>query len=108
MRFPQSGVSEHGGAGTGLMVAVEESRPTYKSKFGEPFTFFTAFLVARAFNFCSVTLGDMAGSSSRSKATAPETCGVAIDVPDLLTPPLSFLLEADMMFSPGANISTHF
>jgi hypothetical protein len=90
MRLPQSGVSEHCCAGRGLMVAVEESRPTYKNKFGEPLTSFIAFFVARVFNFCSVSFGAIAGSSSRSKATAPETCGVAIDVPEIVFSALSF------------------
>jgi len=39
-------------------------------------------------------------------AAAPETCGQAMEVPDLLVPPVSVFAEADLMLDPGAKIST--
>lgn len=46
------------------------------------------------------------GRIARSCATAPATCDAAIDVPDKVSTLESTLLHADVMWDPGANMST--
>ncbi len=41
------------------------------------------------------------------RATAPETCGAAMEVPESRVAPVLLLCAADSMFDPGANTSTH-
>ena len=51
--------------------------------------------------------GDAAGLASSANAATPATWGVAIEVPliELVAP--SFVLQDDVMLTPGAKTSTH-
>lgn len=51
--------------------------------------------------------GDAPGFVSKNRAATPETCGVAIEVPEIVLVPVSLVLEAEVMPEPGANKSTH-
>mmetsp|Transcript_83653 Transcript_83653/g.157476 ORF Transcript_83653/g.157476 Transcript_83653/m.157476 type:complete len:80 (-) Transcript_83653:1104-1343(-) len=47
------------------------------------------------------------GFCPKNKATTPETCGAAMEVPDFDASAVSDAIPADRMFTPGANMSTH-
>src|SRR2546425_917656 len=47
------------------------------------------------------------GVVSRSGAAAPATCGVAMDVPLMVFVDWSPVFQSDVVFTPGAKISTH-
>ena len=42
-----------------------------------------------------------------SIATAPVTCGAAMEVPDMVRLAVDDEVPADVMYDPGAKISTH-
>ena len=50
--------------------------------------------------------GDAPGVVSRKSAATPATCGVAIEVPEIVLVAVSLVLQADVMLEPGAKIST--
>ena len=59
---------------------------------------------------CSARLtaaGPAPGAACSSSAAAPATCGVAIEVPDMVASPVSLAYEADTIAAPGANAATH-
>src|SRR3989441_11045162 len=47
------------------------------------------------------------GLVSRYRAAAPATCGVAMDVPLMVLVARSPVSQSDVVFTPGAKISTH-
>jgi hypothetical protein len=49
-----------------------------------------------------IAAGDQSGCMALSSATMPDTCGAAIDVPDMISYELSF---AAKMLAPGAAMS---
>src|ERR1044072_3006682 len=51
--------------------------------------------------------GDAVGFVSRNNAATPVTCGVAIDVPEIVLVAVSLVLHADVMLLPGAKMSRH-
>ena len=65
-------------------------------------------LVHLVINSCLISFGVSDGSSSSKSATAPDTKGVAIEVPLFCTRCSSELCAADKTYCPGANTSTHF
>jgi hypothetical protein len=50
--------------------------------------------------------GVAAGFASRYSAATPVTCGVAIDVPEIVFVAVFEVFHEDVMFTPGARIST--
>ena len=50
--------------------------------------------------------GKALGFVSRNKAATPVTCGVAIDVPEIMLVAVSLVFHDDVMSLPGAKMST--
>ena len=50
--------------------------------------------------------GDAVGFVSRNRAATPATCGVAIDVPEMVLVAVSLVRQAEVMLLPGAKMST--
>ena len=50
--------------------------------------------------------GDALGFVSRNKAATPTTCGVAIDVPEIVLVAVSLVLHDEVILLPGAKMST--
>ena len=51
--------------------------------------------------------GDAVGFVSRKSAATPATCGVAIEVPEIVLVAVSLEFQDDVMLLPGAKMSTH-
>src|SRR5215467_16204885 len=51
--------------------------------------------------------GEAVGFVSRNSAATPVTCGVAIDVPEIVFVAVSLVFHDDVMLLPGAKISRH-
>ena len=51
--------------------------------------------------------GDAPELFSRNRAATPVTCGVAIDVPEIVLVAISLVFHDDVMLEPGAKTSTH-
>jgi hypothetical protein len=49
--------------------------------------------------------GEAVGFVSRNNAATPVTCGVAIEVPEIVLVAVSLVLHADVMLLPGAKRS---
>ena len=49
--------------------------------------------------------GDAVGFVSRNNAATPVTCGVAIDVPEIVLVAVSLVFHDDVMLLPGAKMS---
>src|SRR5829696_4276316 len=52
------------------------------------------------------TAGVAPALSSRKRAMAPETCGVAVEVPDIVVDAVSDAIELETTSTPGAKRST--
>jgi hypothetical protein len=111
-----SGAGAEVGAGAGSEVCAGSGgarlgpaiSPLYSIRLGDPAPrFFTTPAVALASIFASTSAGEIPGSSSRSKAATPATCGVAMDVPLRLKLPVLVFAFAETMFFPGAKMSMH-
>ena len=50
--------------------------------------------------------GEAVGLVSRNKAATPVTCGVAIEVPEIVLVAVSLVLHDEVMLLPGAKRST--
>jgi hypothetical protein len=50
--------------------------------------------------------GEAPGFVSRNNAATPATCGVAIDVPEIVLVAVSLVRHAEVMLLPGAKMST--
>jgi hypothetical protein len=50
--------------------------------------------------------GEALGFVSRNNAATPVTCGVAIDVPEIMLVAVSLVFHDDVMSLPGAKMST--
>ena len=50
--------------------------------------------------------GEAVGFVSRNNAATPATCGVAIDVPEMVFVAVSLVRQAEVMLLPGAKMST--
>ena len=50
--------------------------------------------------------GEALGFVSRNNAATPVTCGVAIDVPEIVFVAVSLVFHDDVMLLPGAKMST--
>ena len=51
--------------------------------------------------------GDALGFPSKKRAATPATCGVAIEVPEIVFVAVSLVFHDEVMLEPGAKISTH-
>jgi hypothetical protein len=60
------------------------------------------------FSIAAVTVaGDAVGFVSKNRAATPATCGVAIEVPEIVFVAVSLVFQDEVMLEPGAKISTH-
>src|SRR2546422_5900502 len=65
------------------------------------------FFVVRLKSASRTCCGVAVGLPCRYRAATPVVCGVAIDVPLIVLVDVSVSHHADVMFTPGANQSTH-
>src|ERR1041385_248768 len=100
---PGTGVGVGVGVGVGPPVNSEKS-----SRFGEPVPALLTWFRVEPLMMAAVTVaGDAVGFVSRNKAATPVTCGVAIDVPEIVFVAVSLVFQDDVMLLPGAQMSTH-
>jgi hypothetical protein len=97
------------GTGVGVGVGVGPAPNNEKSKrFGDPdpapVTLFGVELLMIA---AATVAGEAVGFVSRNNAATPATCGVAIDVPEIVFVAVSLVFHDDVMPLPGAKISRH-
>jgi hypothetical protein len=60
------------------------------------------------FSIAAVTVaGDAVGFVSKNRAATPATCGVAIEVPEIVFVAVSLVFQDEVMLEPGAKMSTH-
>ena len=60
------------------------------------------------FSIAAVTVaGDAVGFVSKKRAATPATCGVAIEVPEIVFVAVSLVFQDEVMLEPGAKMSTH-
>ena len=92
----------------GTLFGAASKLAEYSKRFGVPVPEFAMMpRVAALFTAVAVAEGLEAGFCSRYNATAPATCGDAIDVPDIEAIADGDEMPADVMDCPGANKSTH-
>src|SRR5689334_4548635 len=105
-RFNNSSVP---GGGVGVGVGGGPPLNNEKSKrFGEPVPGLVTWFKVEPLTIAAVTVaGDAVGFVSRNNAATPVTCGVAIDVPEIVFVAVSLVFHDDVMLLPGAKISTH-
>ena len=91
------------GVGGGAPVSNEKS-----SRLGEPVPAFVTLFGVELLTIAAVTVaGDAVGFVSRNNAATPATCGVAIDVPEIVLVAVSLVFHDEVMLLPGAKMSTH-
>src|SRR4051794_18301459 len=84
------------------------SQPVYSSLFGEPVPAdLTTPLSALVTSASRTWAGVQAGWAPSTSATAPATCGLAIEVPLITAVAVSPVYDAEVIFTPGAKTSTH-
>lgn len=96
-------VGAAGGGGGGGGAPTTE----YKSLFGVPdgipvMTLAVALLIKAVCTAAGVEVG----LAWRYRAAAPATCGADIEVPEMVLVAVFVVFQADVMFTPGAEIST--
>lgn len=90
----------------GIVTGVEENT-VYNNRFGVPAgTFVILFGVARLFRADCTDAGEVPGLAWRYNAAAPATCGVAIEVPEIVLVAVEEVYQVEVMEEPGARIST--
>lgn len=101
---PLDGEARAGAAGTVIGVLVNT---VYSRRFGVPEGTLTILLgVARLFRADWTEAGVLPGLAWRYNAAAPATCGVAIEVPEMVVVAVEEVYHAEVMEEPGARIST--
>ena len=81
--------------------------PVNSSLFGEPGPgLITLPLVASATSLSRTCCGVNVGLPDSTRAAAPTTCGVAIEVPLMVLVAVSLAFHDEVMFTPGAKMST--
>ena len=76
------------------------------SRLGEPVPAFVTLFGVELLMIAAVTVaGEALGFVSRNSAATPATCGVAIDVPEIVFIAVSLVLHDDVMLLPGAKMS---
>jgi hypothetical protein len=97
---PLAGISNRGTAGGGVkldcnnLLAVPAGRPVMSP---------VAALFFKAASICAVVVPIL---FSRYNAATPATCGLAMDVPEIVLMALLLVIHADVIELPGAKIST--
>ena len=100
---PGTGVGVGVGVGGGALVNNEKS-----SRFGDPVPALLTLFGVELLMMAAVTVaGEAVGFVSRNNAATPVTCGVAIDVPEIVLVAVSLVRHDDVMLLPGAKMSTH-
>ena len=97
------------GAGVGVGVGVGPPPPNNEksSRFGEPVPAPVTLFGVEPLTMAAVTVaGEALGFVSRNKAATPVTCGVAIEVPEIVFVAVSLVFHDDVMLLPGAKMST--
>ena len=78
------------------------------SRLGEPVPAFVTLFGVELLMIAAVTVaGEALGFVSRNSAATPATCGVAIDVPEIVFVAVSLVIHDDVMSLPGAKTSRH-
>lgn len=78
------------------------------SRLGEPVPAFVTLFGVELLMTAAVTVaGEALGFVSRNSAATPATCGVAIDVPEIVFIAVSLVNHDDVMSLPGAKMSRH-
>ena len=99
---PGTGVGVGVGVGGGAPVNSENS-----SRLGEPVPALLTWFRVELLTMAAVTVaGEALGFVSRNNAATPVTCGVAIDVPEIVFVAVSLVFHDDVMLLPGAKMST--
>ena len=76
------------------------------SRLGEPVPAFVTLFGVELLMIAAVTVaGEALGFVSRNSAATPATCGVAIDVPEIVFVAVSLVFHDDVMLLPGAKMS---
>src|SRR5215208_6009350 len=101
-RFNNNSVPGTGvGVGVGALPNCEKS-----SLLGDPAPALVTLFGVELLMMAAVTVaGEAVGFVSRNNAATPVTCGVAIDVPEIVLVAVSLVLHADVMLLPGAKMS---
>lgn len=98
------------GPGAGVGVGVGGGRLVNKEKskrFGDPVPGLVTLLGVEFVTIAAVTAaGNEPGFVSRKSAATPQTCGDAIDVPEMVFVAVSFVFHEEVMLEPGAKMST--
>ena len=90
------------GVGGGAPVRSEKS-----NRFGDPVPGLLTWFNVELLMMAAVTVaGDALGFVSRNKAATPTTCGVAIEVPEIVLVAVSLVLHDEVILLPGAKMST--
>ncbi len=80
--------------------------PTLSRRFGDPVPgLVTTFGVAALTRAVATWAGVAVGLAARWSAAAPTTCGVAIEVPEMVFVAVSPVPQEEVMLEPGANRS---
>ena len=97
--------------GTGVGVGVGVGPPVNSeksSRLGEPVPALVTWFRVEPLMMAAVTVaGEAVGFVSRNNAATPVTCGVAIDVPEIVLVAVSLVFHDEVMLLPGAKMSTH-
>jgi len=72
---------------------------------GIPVTQSVRFKADRRFNLSEAVIPDADGYASSMMATSPETCGQAMDVPDIMPKAVSLFPYVERMYEPGDQTS---
>src|SRR5690606_38292407 len=79
----------------------------FSSRFGLPFVSPTTSGTALPVSASATSEGAASGLASRYSAATPATCGLAMDVPEMVFSASSPSIQAEVISSPGARMSTH-
>ena len=95
-------IAKEQGGGVGPDAINENS-----SRLGDPVPAFVTLFGVELLMIAAVTVaGEALGFVSRNSAATPTTCGVAIDVPEIVLVAVSLVFHDDVMLVPGAKMST--
>ena len=96
------GLSAKEQGGFGGVPPINEN----SSRLGEPVPAFVTLFGVELLMIAAVTVaGKALGFVSRNSAATPATCGVAIDVPEIVFIAVSLVFHDDVMSLPGAKMS---
>ena len=94
--------------GAGVVDPPPPMNSSYNKRFGDPVPgFFTTPAVAFVVSALATCDGVALGFADKYNADVPQTCGVAIDVPLIVFVAVVLEYHDEVMFTPGAKMSTH-